>query len=750
MMRRGLSLLPILLGLWLSTPATPLFAQQGKEDLERLLGPMEVSDDPIDVTADKLEYNRETGWAEGRGNVIVTQGDQTLSADHMRVNTQTHVAEAKGNVVLSRGGVLWKGDALTYDFQNRTGGALGFHLQFGFYQVDADGGERVSADTYRLHNVTVTTCTNSMHQSHYRVSGRELEVQPDDYLKIRGATLRLGKVPVMYLPYWRRDLDRHYGFRFEPGYSSRMGAFLLSSYSYKLWSNSEKSLLAGRTHVDLRSERGVALGQDFSWDLGDASTGLFSVYYLNDRKPLADDDDPNKDVEETRYRIFANDRILLDPRDVIRLQLEYVSDVEVRQEFFEDEFRRARQPETFLVYSHSGDRYVAGAALRAGLNDFYDHVDRLPEFYGDTTSQQIGESGVFYQTRNNAGYLMKRWAEDPTDPSLEDYEAFRLDSFHALSYPGKYFGFLSVVPSIAYRGTYYSDTRETITSVVEGVTTVSTNEAGIVVASPAETITSTEEISAGAGFRSIFEFGLGTSFKAFRSWVGNAGPRRHIVEPYVNYLFLPEPDLTSEDLYQFDAIDDIDETHKIRLGVRNQLQAKEAGRARTTMDLDIWTDYLLTREEDQDALDEIYWDGDFWPTDWLSLYLDGQYSLSGSTLDIFDTRLALAQRRAWSMELHHRYEYELSNLSQGSITYAPNRRWQFNLFGRYEFEDSHLEEQGGYLQFGLDCLAFRVGGSYLPSYIRSDGTEREDEIRVIFQVWLTAFPPEHLNDLYRH
>ena len=43
---------------------------------------------------------------------------------------------------------------------------------------------------------------------------------------------------------------------------------------------------------------------------------------------------------------------------------------------------------------------------------------------------------------------------------FQDYGTFRADTFHQLIYPNTYFGWLSVVPRVGFRGTYYGETRD--------------------------------------------------------------------------------------------------------------------------------------------------------------------------------------------------------------------------------------------------------------------------------------------------
>src|SRR5690606_8377830 len=86
---------------------------------------------------------------------------------------------------------------------------------------------------------------------------------------------------------------------------------------------------------------------------------------------------------------------------------------------------------------------------------FLDFTERLPELALDVKRQPLFGSRFFYAGETSVGYYRRNFA----DLSLfEDYETFRADSFHQLSYPGTYFGWLSFVPRIGIRGTYYSNT----------------------------------------------------------------------------------------------------------------------------------------------------------------------------------------------------------------------------------------------------------------------------------------------------
>ena len=84
-----------------------------------------AKEERIEVKADSVKYDREGGWIEGRGHVVVRKGKDILRADFVRVNVKTKDAHAEGNVVLIRPDGVWRGKRLKYNFETRKGDALG-------------------------------------------------------------------------------------------------------------------------------------------------------------------------------------------------------------------------------------------------------------------------------------------------------------------------------------------------------------------------------------------------------------------------------------------------------------------------------------------------------------------------------------------------------------------------------------------------------------------------------------------------
>lgn len=684
---------------------------------------------PIEIDADDLDYDKKNGRIIASGNVVITYGVDELRADKVLVNTNSGDADALGNVIIKRNGKVIKGTKVQYNFRTRISSIDDPDVDASPFKFVADKATQTAENEYILHNAKVTTCKFNHPHSHYHLRAKRITVVPGEYMKTKGAVCYLGRVPVMYLPYWRRNLAEDAGFRFLPGYRSEMGGYLLSSYYHRI-----NPWLKAEHHIDYRSERGIAFGEDLEWNTGSGS-GKLNLYYLNDDYPMDEDEEAaGLNIGSQRYRIHLEHNQTFNERTLMLLQANYLSDPLVIEDFFNREYRRNRQPETYALLSHTRDLYTITALANTRLNDFYSNVNRLPEVSFDFMRTQMGNSSFYYESRTVASQLEMVWEENSAN---DDYSSMRFDTRHMIYQPRRYLGWLNLVPRAGYRGTYYSDTQtsETIDSIV---TTTSTNTGISVTQTTTNSVT--EFTNAEAQLRNIFEIGAEISFKAFKMMGNNESGMRHIVEPYANYTFRMEPDVEPSELYQFDNVDRIGEAHETLLGVRNKIQKKRNGRPFSIADIDTFTILNFSAEDDEEIFEKLYLDSKFRPATWFFLNLDGIYDVTESTLEEFNTRFNITRDESWKARVEHRYRLDDSNLLTGSLTLYPNASWAFNVFGRYEFDLSRVEEQGGYIQRKLDCLAIQVGASVLPGFTRTDGTEEEDEFRIMLSFWLTAFP----------
>jgi LPS-assembly protein len=711
-------------------------SKPGAFDAFSSLGAKKEYNAPIEADAEELDYDKINGIITASGNVVIKYGVDELRADKVLINVNTGSALASGNVIIKRSGQSdIKGSKVEYNFKTRTSSIDDPEVSAEPFHVVADKVTQSGKNEYVLHNAKVTTCEHDYPHSHYHFKAKRITLVPGEYMKTRGAVLSLGRVPVMYLPYWKRNLNEDSGFRFVPGYRSRMGGYLLSSYYHRI-----NPSLKAEHHIDYRSERGFALGEDLDWHTG-SGIGNLKLYYAGDDEPMDENDIADGlDIDDQRYRIHFEHNQTINESTLLLLQANYLSDPKVVEDFFNREYRRVRQPETYASLSHSRKLYTLTALANVRMNDFYSNVNRLPELSLNFNRTQISDSSFYYESYTSLAQLERVWEEGAGN---DDYSSMRFDTRHMIYQPRRYMGWLNLIPRVGYRGTYYSDTlsRTTSDGVITTSATNTTTVGGIstsVVSTETTTNSITDVVNEAGQLRNMFEIGAEVSFKAFK--IMKSGNMRHIVEPYANYTFRTEPDVLPEDLYQFDRVDELGKIHQTLLGVRNKFQDKRNGRPHDLADINTYTTISLDPEEDEDAFDKLYLDSDFYPTDWLYLNLYGIYSVAESELEEFNTRFHLKRSESWKVRAEHRYRLDDSNLLTATFTVYPNARWGFNVFGRYEFEDSRVQEQGGYIEHKLDCIGMRLGGSILPGFTRTDGSEEEDEYRVMLSFWLTAFP----------
>ncbi len=697
--------------------------------------------DKTQVMADRAEYELDSGWVTFSGNVAIRYQDMELRAGRIRYNNKTGEAQAKEGVVLvGNDGSLWHGDELEINIKKESGIAKGIDIFSSPFRVLADRGSITEDKTYFIDNAVVTTCTNAPGHFHFQLKTKRLRVRPDNDLTAWGAVPSLFGVPFFYFPYYWKDLSRHYGLRFEPGYQSSWGPYLLSSYKFPIvWNKITKTFIDSKTSVDYRGDRGVAYGEKISWIFNDAAKGWFSAYYLND-------DDPPQAIEDPeRYRLRLNHSWNITDRDQVLLQGLYVSDDLFMKNFFEDEYRTMNQPDNYASYTHVEDQYSYGLLSRMRLNDFYTQVERLPEAWFNLNSIELGESGIYIENATAASSLNKEF-DERFDPLPATYDVFRVDSDTKVARPFKAFGFLNVVPRAGYRATYYSKTLDKIVST-SSESVVSTNAYGDVETFD-QTTSETQEIEADADIRSVFELGTEISFKSYGLWQDTPGNIwRHVVEPYSDYTYIPEPNLVPSQLYQFDEVDEIDRTNKLRLGVRNRWQIKPVGLMQTSerIYVDLYTDINMDPQEDENTIDFLYLDTKYRPNSWLRFDFDTVYDIDLSEVNSSSLRL-VAWHQVFSTDFEYRYRVDESSLLLGSLTWHVNSEWSVNAFGRYEFETTQVEEIGSWIQRKYDCIAFRFYASITPGYINAQGYGEEDDYRFSLLVWLTDFTPDRLRE----
>lgn len=686
---------------------------------------------PIDISADSF-VAQSNNCVKAIGNVFIRQGDAQITADSVTVNRDTAEVVAEGNVVLLREGqAATKSQRLVYNYATGEGLSPGLDVQSRSMRVISGEARRDTHGGYVLSDALVTTCTNDPSSLHYCVKARNAEFLPGQYVQMHGAQVRFLGAPVFYYPLFRRSLVDHFGWRFIPGYETDWGAYLLATYKTELVNlgGTHDDSVKSYTHFDYRTERGPALGEDITWSIGDryngGHAGMLSVYGIFDDNPMGSGLDRfahRDEAKDSRYRISFRHDASFGKSGYFTARTSYFSDSYVFPDFYEDEYKDYIQPESYASYIHNGTLYSFGATVNQRANKFYENVNRLPEFWLDTSLLEFGQSGVYYESQSSGGFLRREFADyGKEEPLAEDYESLRIDSKHEFSAPLKLGGALSFVPRASYRATYYSDRPQAA--------------GGADVA---------QEDSPGSGnLRNIFDLGFESSLKAYGFFRGAGGiSYRHVVEPYLNWTYVPEPNLRPGDLYRFDYVDDLDMGNYMRLGVRQILQSKQNGSAvREILDLDLYAVYYFEDAEGESGVKAYGYDLEWRLAKDILVDSDALYDAEAGEFDHIDFWIALWQGQRWEAAGQCYYIPDDAMLLKGDVRCNFSERWAMGFYTRYDSEASRCESLACYLQYNLDCLSFRFRTEYEPAYTRLDGSEREAKLKFSFYAWLRAFTP---------
>jgi LPS-assembly protein len=703
----------------------------------------------LDVQADSLDFDAATNIVTARGNVELRKGRQSLRADEIRYHVQTEQAHARGNVVFVNDGQIWEGEELNFNFITGEGDFPSLLLTFNPFRIRAEQAERLSPIHMQMNRVVLTTC-DDVDNPEFAIRASRVDVYEDEVFALRNAVFYLRGIPFFYLPRLSMDQQRQAtNLDVEPGYSSRQGFYVLTGYN-----RYPREGYRTKTHLDLRSERGIAVGQDFHWydPVENRDHTRIRGYYANDLRPYRNQNEEtrlreqNIDLDENRFRFDVFHMTEFSSNETLRARAAYLSDARVVQDFFRSEFRNEPIPETRVTYSLNGTQWLASVEAQRQLNDDeFESVNRLPEVRFLLPLSPLGDLGFMVESESSAGYLERTFNRfQRENQGLEGFDAFRAHTENRAYFPFQVDGWLNIIPRAGITYTFYSETlREESVVTTESVTDPDTG-----------VITSTFQTnqvarSASADSRILPEIGLESSFKAYN--VLHEGPTglgtglRHMVEPFANYTFIPEPDLTPDRIYQFDAIDRLGERHDVRFGVRNKFQTRRPRPNNPFYIHDLANISLSTRYDlrsDADPkLGNLFLDTELRLVDWLAVRFDTEFNTDSSGVETFNTELQFRDPVTRSMlSFDQRYRADARHTLQLTYDLYPQARFGVSGYSRFELENDGFEEQEILFRWETDCVGYGLGLLWIKGDEGLDGPDGDDEYKVWVQFWLTAFP----------
>ncbi len=292
-MRRAFRLLPLPLGIaiclpamaddkpvnWGLCPATdslPAFDEAPLADKTVAAGrdllPTDIEGDQLSGTSTVPQY---------QGNVALKRGDQFLGTDNLSIDTETGNYVAEGNVRYSDSSIRLVAKRAEGNQETDTHKITDIRYQLvsrrgngGAESIDLQGA------VGQMHHSTYTTCDPS--QPVWKLSAPQIEVDNDEgFGTARNAVLRIGKVPVLYAPWFKFPIDdrRQTGLLYPKlSLSGRNGVDYTQPIYFNLAPNYDDTL-----SPRWMSKRGLLLDNEFRYLYGDGRGQLDTAWMPHDK-----------------------------------------------------------------------------------------------------------------------------------------------------------------------------------------------------------------------------------------------------------------------------------------------------------------------------------------------------------------------------------------------------------------------------------------------------------------------------------
>ena len=197
------------------------------------------------VDAQQVDSSNQTVYHLS-GNVKLRRADQLLQADTIDYNNDTTDYDARGNVRYQEAGQLIAGSHM----RGNNDASRGIADNVRYQMLDARGngvaaqGQMLDAMRTRYSQATYSTCDVGHHVWEFR--GKTISIDKNTGVGVaRDATMRIGKVPFIYLPYFTFPVDhrRKSGFLFPTiGNTSRSGFEISTPYYLNLAPNYDATI----------------------------------------------------------------------------------------------------------------------------------------------------------------------------------------------------------------------------------------------------------------------------------------------------------------------------------------------------------------------------------------------------------------------------------------------------------------------------------------------------------------------------
>lgn len=514
--------------------------QETEGSLRHLRGDVRLESDAILLTADEVDYNEDTGWAEARGHVkfeSFKEGDK-LQCDHARYNLNTEQ------------GAFWDVSGTSPAKIQARPGILTTSNPFYF---EGKWAEKIE-DKYILYNGFVTDC--KMPRPWWKLTSPKFDMVLNQRALGYHAVFRLRGVPLFYFPAIYKSLKkepRKSGFLTPNiGHSSLRGYMFGLGYYWAI-NRSYDALY----RAQIFTQRGVAHTLDFRGKVTPGTDFNLSLYGINDNGvKIGANPNGTSIIQKQGGLLFSLDgKSDLGHGWEARGQVNYLSSFLFRQSFTES-FHEAILSESHSVgyLTKHWDNYAffvvadRDVEFQSVVPDDKVTIRKLPElnFLGRQKQILQGPFPVWLQFETSGGLYDRTEADYQTRQFVE-----RADLHPVVSTAFSFAGF-HIVPSFGIHETRYGSSFNGLQPIGKDLTR-SAREVNVELIPP-------------------------PLYRIYQSpkWLGG-DKVKHVFEPRVDYRYVTGIGTDFLRVIRFDEMDLLSDTNEVRLSIANRLYVKNKG-----------------------------------------------------------------------------------------------------------------------------------------------------------------------------
>jgi LPS-assembly protein len=692
---------------------------------------------PWHIVADEIDYNEKAGTYIGKGNVVITKGDKTLTADFVRFDQKTMTVYAKGHVIMTAGEDTLTGTSIEMNLEAETGTVYNGTIFFkeNHFYIKGDTIQKTGKDSYAIDKASITTCDSD--KPAWKITGRNLKVTIEGYGFVKHAALWAKQVPVLYTPFlvFPVKLRRQSGLLApQLGYSTRKGAEYDQPFYWAINESSDATF-----YSDYMGYRGEKLGLEYRYILDESSKGTLMFDFLDDKK--VDDGTPYS----TEHWGYGDDTVLRTNSDrywfrmkhdhampfdlFLKLDLDVVSDQDYLHEFkggytgfdktdnyFYTTFGRDldEYDDPIRVNRLNVSRIWSNYSLNAEAR-WYDNVIARRQLDTDTTLQKLPfiEFSALKQRLFNTFSYFDLDSEYTYFFREDGTKGHRFDVHPRLYLPLRYKHYFTFEPSLGVR--------ETAWRIDEDENTSTENDWKL--------------------HRELYDVMLDLSTELFHIYRINGkgiDKIKHSIRPQIVYYYVPnDPDLSLYPNFE-EEIDQIQKKNLVTYSITNTFTSKSKNHTKEK-DKSQKTEYKepsytygefcrlkleqsydineakegnpenWANKEEKRPFSPIYGELELIPGNYFSMHADAQWCQYESDFLSHNVAVNVSDKRKDRIFVEHRYTRNLSqSIYTDLLLKISNRLSAYSSYERNIYDRKTIKSSFGFL-YKAQCWSIELG-----------------------------------------